>query len=224
MNLAEMERRLALIVRDASLEPEFAGMVNDAILEIAADFDLPALRLLNPHSFPVTTANWLWPLPENYHKKLFRCLDSAGSPVRVLDRLEELEARDPEHTETGTHVTHVAVLDTGVDKYLCTYPLANDTLRLWFYEKPNYLEQPDDVCKCIPAEFHERVIFPRIIIKNHQLLLDQVENFDLKALQYWEGKQREGLFGSASGPIGFINFLAKARGGPRRHGGRDPLP
>lgn len=223
MNLADMERRLNLVVQDKILAPEFAAMINDAILEIAADFDLPALKLLTPHSFPVDSSTWLFALPENYHKKLFRCLDSDGNEVTVLSRVEDLEKMDLEHEDTGDHVTHVAVVDTGVIKYLCTYPLAEDTLRLWFYEKPNNLSDPEDVCNCIPAEFFERVTFPKIFIKNHQLLTDQVVDFDLKPLQYWEGKQREGLYGSAAGPIGFINWIIKQRGGPRRHGGRDPI-
>jgi hypothetical protein len=223
MNLGEMERRLNLIVQDSSLAPEFAGMINDALLEIAADFDLPALKLLTPVSFSVTTDNWFYSLPANYHKNLFRCVDCNFSPVTILERLEDLEALDLDHDETGDRVSTVAVMDTGEEKFLCIYPLANDDLRLWFYQKPTRLVKNTDVPKCIPAEFHERVIFPKLIIKNYQLLLDQVENFDLKPLQYWEGKQREGLYGSAAGPIGFINFLIKVRGGPRRHGGRDPI-
>ncbi len=223
MNLAEMERRLALIVRDPSLEPEFAGMINDAILEIAADFDLPALKLFTPDTFPVTTANWIWSLPENYHKKLFKVMDGNWSPVRIARSVEDLDKLDPDHDETGDRVTQVAVMDTGMSKYLATYPKANDTLRIWFYERPGFLSLPEDSPNCIPPEFQERVIFPKVIIKNYQLLLDQVENFDVKPLQYWEGKLQQGLYGSSMGPVGFINWIIKLRGGPRRHGGRDPL-
>lgn len=223
MNLAEMERRLGLIVRDPSLEPEFAGMINDAIGEIAADFDLPALKLLTPHSFPVTTADWLYFLPDTYHKRLFRVRDGNGDSVRVVRTLEDLDLRDADHDEIGTRVTHAAVMDTGVLKHLGIYPKADGTLKLWFYCRPAYLSQPDDSCDCIPPEFQERVIFPKIIIKNYQLLLDQVENFDVKPLQYWEGKLTEGLYGRRGGPIGLINWIAKLQGGPRRHGGRDPI-
>lgn len=223
MNLAEMERRLSLIVQDSSLAPEFAAMINDAILEIAADHDLPALKLLTPSAFPVTTDNWIWTLPENYHKSLFQCRDSAWERVNIRSRVEELDRLDIDHDEIGVHVTHVAAVDTGEDKYLCTYPKANDTLQLWFYEKPARLEQSDDVCKCIPSEFHERVIFPKLIVKNYQLLTDQVEDFPLKPLEYWEGKLQEGLYGRRGGPKGLINWIIKLRGGPRRRGGRDPV-
>lgn len=222
MTLGELKRRLALVVQDTSLEPEFDRMINDAILEIAADFDLPALRLLNPHPVSVTTADWLWPLPEKYHKNLFRCLDASGERVKVLHRLEDLEALDLKHEDEDEYVTHVAVMDTGVDNFLCIYPKAVDTLKLWFYERPNYLEKSGDTCRCIPLEFQERVIIPKAIIKNYQLLQDQVQNFDLKPLQYWEGKLREGLFGSPNS-IGLFNFITKAQGGPRRRGGRDPI-
>jgi hypothetical protein len=223
MNLGEMEQRLALIVRDSSLEPEFARMINDAILELAADFDLPALKLLTPVNLPVTADNWIYPLPENYHKKLFKVMDSDWSPVGIVRSVDDLDKLDPDHDETDTHVTRVAVHDTGVTKSLCVYPKAGDTLRLWYYEKPAVLTDPEDSPDCIPHEFQERVIFPKIIIKNFQLLLDQVENPDFKSLQYWEGKQREGLYGSAAGPIGFINWIFKLQGGPRCRGGRDPI-
>lgn len=216
MNLAEMERRLALIVQDKSLELEFRSMINDAILEIAADLDLPALKLLTPCTFPVTTGNWIWSLPENYHKSLFKCVDGQWDRVGIRRHVQNIDALDIDHDEIGDHVTHVAVRDTGVDKYLCAYPKANDILRLWFYEKPNYLEKAEDTCKCIPPEFQERVIFPKLIVKNYQLLQDQVENFDPKALIYWERKLEQGR-------LGLVNWIIKLRGGPRRRGGRDPI-
>jgi hypothetical protein len=223
MTLAEMEARLALIVRDISLQSEFANMLNDAILELAADFDLPALKLITPYPLSVTNDEWIYTLPESYHKRLFRCRDSEYNKVTIRHRSTDLDDLDEDHDETADHVTHVAVMDTGSTKYLCTYPMATESLKLWFYEKPGILEEADDEPQCMPAEFQERVIIPKVIIKNYQLLQDQVENFDLKPLQYWESKLQEGLYGAPGRSIGLINWHVKLQGGPRRHGGRDPV-
>lgn len=223
MTLAEMEQGLKLVVQDASLRPHFARMLNDALLEVAADFDLPVLRRLTPLDFPVTTSNWLFSLPLSFHKNLFRCVDGVWTKVTIRRDMDALDNLDLDHDETGERVTDVAVRDTGEDKYLGVFPKANDTLRLWFYEKPARLVKPDDVPKCIPAEFHDRVLVTKCILKNFQYFTDFIEDGPQKSLVYWENQYRQGLYGSRGGDIGLINFLVKAKGGPRRHGGRDPI-
>jgi hypothetical protein len=223
MTLAEMEQTLSLVVQDASLRPHFAQMLNDALLEVAGDFDLPALRRLTPLEFPVTTANWLYALPETFHKKLFRCVDSAWSTVTIRPVIDDLDNLDLDHDEVGDLVTDVAVRDTGMDKYLGVYPLANDTLRLWFYEKPERLVKPDDLPRCLPAEYHDRVLVTKCILKNFQYFTDFIEDGPQKSLVYWDNQYRQGLYGSRAGDIGLINFLVKAQGGPQRRGGRDPI-
>ena len=68
-------------------------MINDTILEVASDFELPALKLLTPVSFPVDGTTWLWKLPDNFHKKLFRVGSSSATPwrrVRICDHIEDL--------------------------------------------------------------------------------------------------------------------------------------
>lgn len=228
MNLGELEGALSLIVQEKSLEPYYKGWINNAILELATDYELPALKLLTPFPLEVNTSNWLWLLPDNFQKKLFRCANGEWGRVQVEFQgkpfdISYLDALDIDHDRTADHVTHAAVAEVGDDHYLGLFPKANEILKLWFYQKPAVLDKPDDTPSCIPSGFHERVIIPRVIIKNFQLLQDQVENFDLKPLQYWEGKQKEGLYGSPMGPIGLINYLIKSQGGPRRHGGRDPI-
>jgi hypothetical protein len=223
MTLAEMEQTLALLVQDSSLKKQFARMLNDALLEVAADFDLPALRRLTPLEFPVTDAAWLWPLPQTFHKNLFRCVDGDWNPVAIRRSLDHLDNVDLNHDEVRDRVTQVAVSDTGMDKYLGIYPLANDTLRLWFYENPERLVKPDDVPKCLPSEYHDRVLVTKCVLKNFQYFTDFIEDGPQKSLRYWEDQYRQGLYGSRGGDIGLINFLVKARGGPRRHGGCDPI-
>jgi len=228
MNLEQMEKELAVIIQDASLQPQFRAWINNAILEIAADFDLPTLRLIEPATFPVTETSWLFALPETFHKKLFRAADSKWSHITVKNQerpleIDYLDRVDPGHQRVDKHVEMAAAANFGGVNYLGVYPRATESIYLWFYEKPVELKKPGDSCTCIPPEFHERVIIPRVIIKGYQLLMDQTVNFDPKPLQYWQGKYSEGLYGSPMGPIGLINYLAKIRGGPRRHGGRDPI-
>jgi hypothetical protein len=223
MTLAEMEQALKVVVQDQSLAPQFTRMLNDALLEVAADFDLPALRRLTPLEFPVTTDTWLWPLPDTFHKGLFRCADVDWNWVRIRRSLDDLDRRDLDHDEMGDRVTNVAVADTGADKYLGIFPLANDTLRLWFYEKPVQMVKADDSPRCLPAEYHDRVLVTKCILKNFQMFTDFIEDGPQKSLVYWENQYNQGLYGSRGGDIGLINFLVKARGGPRRRGGRDPI-
>lgn len=224
MTLAEMEQELDLIVRDGSLTPYFKTWLNEALFILAADFDLPALRRITFYSFPVNQGNWIFTLPNDYHKNLFLCLDGNRNPVTICYRVEELMALDPEHLEAGERVTHTAVNDTGEDKELLVFPKADDTLKLWYYRKPNLLDLPTDSPRCLPPEFHHRVLIPKVVIKNYQLLLDLTANPPHQSLAYWEALYQRGLYGAPRGEIGLINYLAKAGGPPQRHGGRDPLP
>ena len=130
-----------------------------------------------------------------------------------MDRL------DINHDETGDNVIAVAVSETS-DRGL---PMANDTLHLWYYKKPAVLTRASDVPTCIPTAYHARVILAKAIVKAYEHLQDQVENFDPKGLQYWQGKLTAGLRGSPSEGIGIVNYLNKIQGGPRRTGGRDPV-
>ena len=48
MKLSRLLDELALIVKDPSMEVFFRDWINDAVLEIAADFELPDLCLKEP--------------------------------------------------------------------------------------------------------------------------------------------------------------------------------
>ncbi|MEW6385908.1 MAG: hypothetical protein AB1491_00105 [Thermodesulfobacteriota bacterium] len=224
MTLAEMLLELGHIVNDPSLEPSFQDWLNQTIEELAQDFDLPALKRKEPFPLSTNTATWIYTLPETFHKKLFRCLDGDWRAVTICRTVDELLAKDFKHLEIGTRVTHVAVDDAGPVKLIYTYPKANDTLQLWFYEKPNRLAKDGDVPNLMPVEFHRRVILPRVVLRNFQLLQDMAKDPPHKSLLYWEELYRQGLYGDKRGDIGLINWLVRARGGPRRHGGRAPLP
>jgi hypothetical protein len=227
MDLKGLEAELDEIVEDDGLKNSFKDWINTAILQIAADFELPALRLLEPATVEVDSTNWIWELPTDFHKKLFRCnfvdVSGATNRVTVYDRRDDLEYRD--HTITSPRVTGVAVATQGEKSYLLIDPLPVDwlNLNLWYYRKPKVLTDPDDVCDAFPAEFHDRVIVPKVIIKNYQKLLDQVVSANLQGITYWEGEYAKGLYGVPGQGAGLINYLAKTEKPPRRTGGRDPV-
>jgi hypothetical protein len=219
MNLGELESALNLAVNDKSLVGYFTGWINNAILELAADLELPALKTVTPTALPVTTDTWLFALPTDFQKKLFRCTDENYTRVRRYRTLEALDRLDIDHDEMGDNVIAVAVSEIQIG----VYPLANDTLHLWYYRKPTVLTRASDAPTCIPSAYHDRVIIPKATLKAYEHLQDQVENFDPKGLQYWQGKLAAGLRGSPVGGIGLVNYLSKIQGGSRRMGGRDPV-
>ena len=213
MNLGEVNAELDLIVQDASLSANFTRWVNNAILEIANDFSLPALRLNDPVTLSITESDWLYTMPSSYLRKLYKCYDENFNGVTIERSLDDIDSLDIDHNETGGNVTHVAVRDTKIG----VFPMAVDTLSLWYYQKPT----TDDLT-CIPAQYHYRVLVPKIVIINFELWQDMAVNPPHKSLEYWHGKYHAGLYGDGS-DIGMINSLARDKK-VRRHGGSDPLP
>lgn len=224
MTLAEMLKELGLVTDDPSIKAQLVDWLHQGIDELAIDYDFPALKRKEPFPLSTNTATWIYTLPETFQKTVFLCTSANYEQVTICRTVDELINKDLRHIEIGSRVTHVAVDDAGPKKFLYTYPKANDLLQLWFYEKPDRLEKDGDVPNLMPAEFHRRVILPRVVLKNYVLLQDMAIDPPHKSLVYWENLHREGLYGSPRGDVGLLNWLIKARGGPRRHGGRDPLP
>ena len=219
MNLGELESELALYVQDDSLVVHFKDWINNAILEIANDFALPALKLKDPVSLTVTESDWLYDLPSTYHKELYKCYDSNWEKVTISHALGDIDELDIEHTDTGDHVTHVAVRDNQIG----VYPMAAEDIKLWFYELPTGLDSSTDVPSCIPNQYHDRVIIPKVVVKAYHLLMDLSTQPPHQSLAWWMAKYRVGLYGEPNGDIGMINCLARDKK-IRRHGGRCPLP
>ena len=218
MTLAELMEEIGNIVVDSSLEPFYKRWINEAILEVAADFALPALRLNEPVSLPVTTSAWIYDAPATYQKQLFRAADSVFTPIRILPDLDSLDERDLDHDETDSHVTHLAVRDRKIG----VFPKAAESIKLWFYKFPTLLKDPDDVPTCIPTAYHSRVIIPKVVVKNFRALQDMVIEAPHQSIMFWQEEYRQGLYGAPRGDIGMINYLAREKP-PRRHGGRDPI-
>jgi hypothetical protein len=223
MTLAEMERALQRELQDPSLEEFFPAWINNALLELAGDFEFPSLKLRVPYPLTITTANWLYDLPANFHKKLFRCADANYDEIGRYRKIDYLDNLDMDHDEIGEHPTAVAWVEGDAGNQIGVYPKANDTLYLWYYKKPTLLVKPGDIPVCIPESYHWRVIVSKAVLKGFEHLQDQVENFDVKGIQLWQGKVAAGLRGSPVEGIGLINYLSKMQGGPRRTGGRDPV-
>ena len=228
MNLSDMETALAEVVKDSGLALSFTQKLNDTILELAGDFELPALKLLDPVPLTVDGTKWLWPMPDSFHKKLSRVENSSITPwgrIHIHRDIEDLTRHNPAHDTTGDHVTGVATAMQGAGWVLGIHPLplAAEALQLWFYRKPTILVKPADVPDCIPPEYHYRVIVVKCVLKNFRMFTDAIEDGPMKSVTYWEELYRRGLYGEPRGDIGLINYLAKLRGGPRRTGGRDSI-
>jgi hypothetical protein len=218
MNLGELESELALYVQDDSLVVHFKDWINLSILEIANDFALPALKLKDPVSLTITESDWLYDMPSSYMKKLYKCYDSNWDKITISHALGDIDALDIDHDDTGDHVTHVAVRDNQIG----VYPMAAESINLWYYEKPTDLAESTDVPSCIPNQYHSRVIVSKIIIKAYHLLMDMSSQPPHQSLQWWKSNYHAGLFGDGT-DVGMINCLARDKG-VRRHGGRDPIP
>lgn len=228
MNLGELESALDLSVQDKSLNGYFTRWINTALLELAAAYELPALRTIIPASIVCTPGTWLFPLPADFMKLIpgkkgfSGCADSDYNEIKIYRTMEYLDRLDLDHSEVAAadgHVTMVAVTDT----HIGVYPMANGTIYLWYYRKPTPLVKASDVPTCIPEAYHARVIIPKVTLKAFEHLQDQVENFDKGGLTYWQGRLVAGLQGSPVDGPGLIPYLSKIQGGSRRTGGRDPV-
>ena len=227
MKLSELEEEIGLIVNDTSLTTMYQRWINEAVLDIAEDLALPALRLTSPATLDITEDDWEYDVPKNFHKQLFRAgvfdgtvLDTAHYiPLHIAKRgFDTLNDLDPAHTISQTHPWQIAVQN----RKLGVFPKANDTLYLWFFGKPTPLVKPDDIPVCIPDAYHHRVILPKVLIKNFRSLQDMVIQPPHQSIQFWLNAYREGLYGERGGDMGLVNVLAREKP-PRRHGGNDAI-
>ena len=229
MNLGQMQDELGYLIRDnGALTSWLLGWINDAILEVATDYDLKPLALVTPYEIGVDTTNWLWSLPDSFHKNLFMAkrVNTDGTIHRIHHIHKDYRhLLSKDHTITGDNVRELAVIPQGLLLMLGVHPLAVDNLNLWFYQKPAVLSNASDVCDCIPFNFIPQVIYPKIIIKNYQFIVDQVTDFPFTAgpLQYWQGELSKGLFGARGQGTGLMGYFQINFNPPRRTGGRDPI-
>ena len=222
MTLDQYKAQLTWLLQDPPVENAFDQILRQERLSFAAEYDLPALRMDQPFSGQVTTANWLYELPSTYHKNVFKARNSDPNEYwfRPIHRdIGAIDRIDFDHDETGPYVERIAI----ADEHFAVYPKANDTIYLWFYRKP---EVDGDITE-IPDEWIARVLTPRMVLRCYRLYPDLArENMteNRLSLDWWRVQQKEGLYGSAiTGQSGFINVLQKSKP-PRIRGGRQPLP
>lgn len=222
MTLQELINELFAHVRDDWLRDNyFKGWINDAILKIASEFDLPALKRDQPFNLTTTTTAWQASLPEIFHKKIFKVRNFAYGRVFVLDCMADLDVIDEDHDVTGTAITHVAF--NTEKRTLGYYPKSDDTARLWFFDKPAVLDLPGDRLTCIPDQYQRAVVIPKAICIAYPHLQDMGVQTPHPSLAFWQTEYSKGLFGTPKGDIGMVHYLA-AQQPLRVHNGRQHLP
>lgn len=235
MNLLDLKKELKQILRDPTIESSLTFWLNDCLLELAHQFDLPGLKLKNPATLTTTTAEWLYtmradvtpPAPgHTYMKHVLRATTSQFERGMVLHReIATIDQIDPDHDDTATDVHRIAVEDDTDDATIAIYPKADDTIRLWYYRQPVAMVADTDVPDGIPAAFHRTVLIPKVVLRAFRVypelaLEDEASN--TRALRRWEAELQRGLFGDGY-QIGMLDALAKSHlpriRGPRSRGG-----
>lgn len=215
MTLDELISEIDLTIKSAYLSDRFfQKWINEAILEIATEFDLPSLK--HAMKYSVTQAGYLYDQPEPYLKKLFKASNSDGYSVKIYPEIYNITELNP--TVSSGKAEAIAISHGK----LAVYPQVNDELILWFYRKPKVLEYPSDEVDCIPSIYQSKLIVSKVVIRALKHLVDSAVEIPTDAIAYWEGEYKRGLYGSGFGDIGFLNYLISIRG-IKRHGGRDPI-
>jgi hypothetical protein len=227
MTLKELEEEIALLVNDSSLSTNYRRWINEAVLAVADDLALPALKLMDPVPLEITEDSWTYALPSSFLKQVFRVGVFDGTekiaanyvPVKkAIDGFNTLHDLDPAHTLTADHPEQYAVLGRNIG----VFPKAVDTIYLWFYEKPKPLMKPTESPDCINESYQHRVIIPKVMIKNFRILQDMIVLAPHQSITFWQTEYSNGLYGVRGGDMGLVNVIARENP-PRRHGGRDPI-
>ena len=128
VNFGQLVAELNLIVRDTYLRPNF-------LLNGSTTLCLSLRPILISRRFAkYSRSRSMSPLrpgsltlPTTISKKLFRVANSNYEPIRVHERIEDIESLDLDHDQIGDHVTNVAIHDMGYGSKLCVYPKAAET-------------------------------------------------------------------------------------------------
>lgn len=225
MTRGELKTELRGILQDPTTNSSLDDWLAQERLAIAAEYELPSLKLDQPVSGTTTTSNWLYELPPTYHKKVFKARNSHphGEFLPIYRDIRTIDAMDFDHDETGTYVQQIAV----EGDHFAIHPKANDTLYLWFWRLPDLFVDDDDSPDELPEAFHHKVLVPRVVLRAFRVYPELARSTfgeNAKALDLWRTRLREGLYGSPhTGEIGMMQFFTKSKP-PRRHGGRNPLP
>ena len=228
MNLSDLQTEIQIILPDPTVESSITSFLNDEILQLSYQYDLPALKVKRPFVLTTTNIEWLYSMTTDvthvegfvYQKMVWRItnpsVDDADIPV---DRLvETIDRLDPNHDETATDISRAAVEDDAI----AVFPMANDSLNIWAFRAPIAMSNPTDVPDGIPEAFHYRVLVPRVILRMFkvypELATEGGAGDSLRALQLWTNRLQAGLYGDG-GEMGMLDALRKNRP-PRIRGPR----
>lgn len=230
MNFEQLQLECRSVLQDPTVESSIPTWLNDSMDEIAAQFEIPALRLHKPATLVTTDDEWVYPVATSltaptgmpdfaFQKKVFRVASESTPLGFVLEvPMTILDDVDFAHSQTGDAVLRVAVEDDTIG----IYPMANDTLNVWCYRRPVPMVEDTDEPDGMPPDYGYRVLVPKTVIRALRLfpaLLPYGEPGDnRRALARWEQQLQWGLYGSGA-EIGLVDYLAKQRGlttrGPR---------
>lgn len=213
MNLADLQTELRIILRDPSAESSFTAWINDELLQIAYEFDLPGLKLQTAASLVCVNTQYLYNLSAathaslyTFHKKVWKVTrPGALQGITLHNTHRAIDILDPAHTSTGTNVT-----DVGLEHaQLSIFPMANQTLSLWFYRRPILLAADNDIPDFIPDSFHFKVIIPRVVLRAFRVYpeLATTNSGDAtNALLLWETRLLQGMYGDGLA-VGLLEAL-----------------
>lgn len=230
MNLEELKLELKSVLRDPTSEKSVTLWLNDEMGQLAYQYELPALKLKSPATLTTTAADHVYSMANDvthtsgytYQKHVWRVSLSATPETHLpLNRdIEAIDRIDPDHDETGSETTRIAIEDDSI----MVYPLVANTLNLWFYRKPRPMVADENVPDGLSEEWHYRVLIPRVVLRAFRVYPDLATDdpsTNTRALALWTARLNEGLYGSrVTGAIGLIDSLRKSnpprvRGAPR---------
>jgi hypothetical protein len=227
MTYEQLELECRQIIRDSTLDDLYRGWLNDCIEELAGEYEFPGLKLRVPAQLAITPASYLYNLSAAthvttgyvYQRRVFRISSTAFPQGLGLEPNPLwIEDTDPLHTQTGDSVQRVAV----EGDQILVFPLATDTLNVWFYRKPIPMVNPTDTPDGIEAAFHYRVLVPMVVLRGFRLypeLISEIPGDNTKSLAWWTQRLNAGLYGDTV-QIGLIQALQKNErvGTPRLRG------
>jgi len=232
MNRGDLKTELRLIVpHHPDVETSYDTWVQDELLQLAYEFDLPGLRLKTPASLVTNATNWQYNLTAathasgfTFHKKLFKVTnDLFETGMRIDTDLQIIDEIDPDHGDTGTDVQRVAYeLEAHNNAILGIWPMAVDTLSLWFYRRPTTMTADTDIPE-FPDAHHFDVLIPRLVLRAFrawpELATEGGAGDNTRALVLWTQRYHAGIYGDGTS-IGLLDTLRKSR--PVRQRGPRP--
>ena len=218
MNFETLQRELREILRDPTVDHLLGGWLNDVVLEVAAMYELPTLRLRVPATLAVVNTTHIFNLSAATHVSSYtymkRCFRITSSTVEQGFTLEPsvtlLDDVDPDHSDTGTSVQRIAV---EADQ-IAVYPRATENLSVWFYRTPATMVNPTAEPDGIPAPYHYKVLVPMVVLRAVRDYPNDrpygVLGDNTKLLVWWTTRLNQGLYGDGIMP-GMLHYIQKAQ-------------